>query len=135
MREDPIARRVGRQVGVPDLLARLTDRGLSQSDVNSLMLAVARHRSWRRRPAELLDQSLRDRSVRATGEDARTLARLTVAAFDAVPAFEAIDLSPVEPVGLNTVLGAVDQNSVLATARATEVVGDPTSPLALVAAA
>jgi hypothetical protein len=66
--------------------------------------------------------------------DPRALGRLTVAAFDAVPVYRAIDLAPVEPIGTNTVVAGVDQNNVLATARATKVVADPTVALALEAA-
>jgi hypothetical protein len=57
-----------------------------------------------------------------------------MAAFDAVPAYDAVDLSPVEPLGVNTALAGLDQTSVLATARASEVVADPTVTLALHAA-
>ena len=76
----------------------------------------------------------RDRTVQAGVTDARALGRLVLAAFDAVPDYEAVGLAPVEPVGLNSVLAGIDQNNVLATARATEVVADPTVALALQAA-
>ena len=61
------------------------------------------------------------------------LAALVVAAFDAVPDYDAVDLAPVEPLGSTSVLGRIDQNNVLATARGTEVVADPTIALALLA--
>ncbi len=76
----------------------------------------------------------RDRTTEAGRIDARALGRLVVEAFDAVSDYEAVELAPVEPVGTNSVLAGIDQNNVLATVRATEVVADPTVPLALGAA-
>jgi hypothetical protein len=45
-----------------------------------------------------------------------------------------VTLSPVAPLGLNTVLGEIDQNSVLAAARNLEVLADPTTVMALLTA-
>jgi hypothetical protein len=91
-------------------------------------------RAASRKPMELMAQYERDRTVRSCDTSGRALGRLIVAAFDAVPDYEAVELAPVEPVGLNSVLGGIDQNNVLATVRATEVVADPTVALALQAA-
>jgi hypothetical protein len=131
--ESPVIRRVCRDVGVADLLERLSERA-SPSDLHALLLELARLRAASRRPADLLAQYARDRTVGVGRVDARALGRLTVAAFDAAPAYDAVELAPVEPAGSNSVLAGVDQNNVLATIRATEVVADPTVPLALVAA-
>jgi hypothetical protein len=131
--DSPAIRRVCRQVGVPDLVERLSER-VSPSDLQALMLELARRRAARRTPAGLMAQYERDRTVRPGGVDARALGRLVSAAFDAAPGYEAVELAPVEPAGLNSVVGGIDQNNVLATARATEVVADPTVALALRAA-
>lgn len=131
--DNPVIRRVCREVGMPDLLERLSGR-VSSSDLQALLLELARMRAASRKPTELMAQYERDRTVRAAGTDGRALGRLVVAAFDAVPDYEAVQLAPVEPVGLNSVLGGIDQNNVLATVRATEVVADPTVALALQAA-
>jgi hypothetical protein len=130
--ENPVIRRVCREVGVPDLLERLS--GVSSSDLQALLLELARIRAARRKPTELMAQYERDRTVQAGGTNGRALGRLVVAAFDAVPDYDAVELAPVEPVGLNSVLAGIDQNNVLATVRATEVVADPTVALALQAA-
>jgi hypothetical protein len=45
--------------------------------------------------------------------------------------FESVVLSPVAPLGVVAALTSVDQNSVLATTRGSEVVSDPTNVLAL----
>jgi hypothetical protein len=131
--DNPVIRRVCREVGVPDLLERLSGR-VSSSDLQALLLELARTRAAGRKPTELMAQYERDRTVRAAGTNGRALGRLVVAAFDAVPDYEAVELAPVEPVGLNSVLAGIDQNNVLATVRATEVVADPTVALALQAA-
>jgi hypothetical protein len=124
---------VCRDVGVPDLLERLAARA-SPSDLQALLLELARLRAASRKPADLLAQHARDRTVAAGRADARALGRVVVAAFDAVPGYEAVELAPVEPVGSNSVLAGIDQNNVLATVRATEVVADPTVAFALHAA-
>lgn len=132
--ESPVIRRVCRDVGVPDLLERLSQRA-SPSDLHALLLELARLRAASRKPADLLAQYARDRTVGAGRVDARALGRLIVSAFEAAPDYEALELAPVEPAGSNSVLAGVDQNNVLATVRATEVVADPTVALALEAAA
>jgi hypothetical protein len=54
-------------------------------------------------------------------------AQLLAAAFE----FEAIELSPVAPLGTCSSVALTDQNRVLSALRATEVVSDPTNVLAL----
>lgn len=131
--DDPILSRIARHAGIVDLVEALSHR-MPPTDLQSLLLAVARQRSASRTPGDLLRQYARDRTVTPAVADGRVLARMATLALDCAPEFEAIELSPVEPLGLNTVLGQIDQNNVLATVRGSEVVGDPTSTLALEAA-
>jgi hypothetical protein len=130
--DDPILSRISHKAGVPDLVEALGR--IPPSDLQSLLLAVARQRSASRAPGDLLRQRARDRTVTPAVADGRALARLATMALDSTPEFDAIELSPVEPLGVNTVLGQIDQNNVLATVRGSEVVADPTSTLALEAA-
>ncbi len=132
--DERILSRISREAGVPDLVEVLSAR-IPPTDLQSLLLEVARRRTEQRTPADLLHQHLRDRTVMPCAVDGRSLARLATLALDAAPEYNAVELSPVAPLGLNTVLGQVDQNNVLATVRGTEVVADPTSALALEAAA
>jgi hypothetical protein len=131
--DDPILGRISHQAGIPDLVEALGSR-IAPTDLQSLLLEVARVRSARRSPGDLLRHHIRDRTVMPAAADGRVLARLATMSLDLAPEFEAIELSPVEPLGLNTVLGQIDQNNVLATVRGSEVVADPTAPLALEAA-
>lgn len=69
--------------------------------------------------------------VAPSSVDARLLNGFDRAAFAAADGFEAVELSPVCPLGTTHVLGAVDQNNVLTTIRNAEVLGDSTPSLAL----
>ena len=125
-----IAERIARDLGAPDLVDKLI--ALPANELTSLLLEVTRRRS--RTPADLVAQLARDRNVRPTADDPRLLLAVEAHAFAAASAFEPVTLSPVAPLGLNTVLGEIDQNSVLAAARNLEVLADPTTVMALITA-
>jgi hypothetical protein len=131
---DPMVARVCSAAGVPDLVERLASR-VSSGDLQAFLLELARRRAAPREPHELLTQYHGDAAVRADSGDARQIALLTLAAFEAAHGFRALELSPVEPLGAQSVLGGLSQDNVLSTVRASEVVADPTVALALAAAA
>ncbi|HXU30184.1 MAG TPA: hypothetical protein VN851_06380 [Thermoanaerobaculia bacterium] len=106
-------------------------RRLPPSELNSLLLHVFRERSARRTPAEILAQYERAAMIRPAAVDPRALLEIERAAFDSADGFEALDLSPVAPLGLNRVLGEIDQNNCLAAVRSAEVLADPTTVAAL----
>jgi hypothetical protein len=126
-----ILRRIDRRIGVPGIADLLAER-LAPTDLQSLLLAVSRRRADRTRPVELLQRYERDRFVQPSAVDSTALLALEHTARRHLPAgFEVLALSPVCPLGSVAALTAVDQNSVLATTRGTEVVSDPTNVLAL----
>jgi hypothetical protein len=128
---DKIIARIVRELGEGgDPLERLA-RELAPTDLQSLMLHVYRERSARRAPAELLAQYARSTLVQPSTVDGRRIRELEEIAFAAARAFEALELAPVAPLGLNRVLGEIDQNNCLATVRLTEVLADPTTVKAL----
>ena len=129
---DEIVRRIEREAGVPGLSGLLAS--MPGADFRSLLLDVARRRSAERTPADLMADRGRDGTVAAAPTDARLLRRAEALALDAAEGFEALELSPVCPAGLNTVLGRIGQDNVLATVRGSEVMADPTAALALEAA-
>lgn len=129
----PIVERICRDAGIPDLADVLADR-LTASDLQSLLLEVLRRRGGARGAAELLAQRRRDPTVAAAEVDARRLHGVERIALEAAAGFEPVALAPVAPLGLNAVLGRIDQNNVLATARGSEVLADPTTAMALEAA-
>jgi hypothetical protein len=130
---DPIVARIERQAAGAGLFEALAER-LAPTDLQSLLLATTRVRSRRRTPADLRAAVERDGTVQASDIDGRALHRLGGLALEAASEFDAVELPPVCPLGLNVVLGQVDQNNVLATVRGTEVLADPTTAMALEAA-
>jgi hypothetical protein len=121
-------RRIERQAGMPGLAGALAK--LAPTDLQSLLMQVYREQAARRDPRTLLAQYGRDASV-APG---RPTHALEGRAMEAAEQFEPVALAPVSPLGLNGVLGRIDQNNVASTIRGTEVLADPTAALALEAA-
>jgi hypothetical protein len=104
---------------------------LPASALWSLLLDVVRRRAARRTPADLLRQWERDGFTQPAEVDQRTFNQLDAHMLDAARDFEAIELSPVAPLGVCSVIGLGSQNRVLSALRGTEVVADPTNVLAL----
>ena len=128
VKSSPILARIAAQIGIPDLYDRLAR--LSPSDLNSLLLELFRARATS--PAELIRRATTLSAPCVV--DARILHDFDRAAFETAAEFTALDLSPVDPIGLPRTLGGIDQNNVLSALRGVEVSGDPTSALALEAA-
>jgi hypothetical protein len=113
--------------GVYDALAT----GLSASRLWSLLLEILEVRAGARRPADLVAQWDRDRFVQPAAVDQRTLIEIDRTLFAAADAFESIELSPVAPLGVCSIMGRTSQHKVLSALRGTEVVADPTNVMAL----
>jgi len=105
--------------------------GLPASRLWSLLLEVAEARAIGRRPAELVEQWDRDRFVQPAIVDQRSIVEVDGHLLGAAPAFESIELSPVAPLGVCTIMGHASQNKVLSALRGTELVSDPTNVMAL----
>jgi hypothetical protein len=108
--------------------------GLTGSQLQSLLLEVMRDRAAARTPTEVLAQYQRDRFTAPAAIDQRTALAIDAHLLAAAAEFEAIELSPVAPLGACSTLAPTDQHRVLSALRATEVVSDPTNVLALEAA-
>ena len=108
----------------------LTD-GLPGSQLWSLLLEVAEARAAGRWPADLVEQWDRDRFVKPALVDQRSLVEVDRYLLAAASAFESIELSPVAPLGVCSIMGHASQNKVLSALRGTEVVSDPTNVMAL----
>jgi hypothetical protein len=130
-REAEILRRIDGRLGTPGIADLLVER-LPPTDLQSLLLAVARRRAERTRPVELLQRYERDRFVHPSAVDPVRLLSLEQRALQQLPEdFEVLALSPVCPLGTVAAITQVEQNSVVATTRGSEVVSDPTNVLAL----
>jgi hypothetical protein len=121
-------------LGSTALFERLAT-GMPGTELWSVLMEVVRERARARSPAQLLDQYRGDRFVRPAAADQRTLLEIDRELLAAAAGFEALELSPVAPLGTCSVVAATDQHRVLSALRGTEVVSDPTNVLALECAA
>jgi len=125
-----VVRRVLRESG-EDLLEILSER-LAPTDLQSLLLEVYRKRAEGIQPSQLLKQHEENRFVRPSVVSPITLLEFDRIAFSlADPQFEPIELAPLSPLGTTASLTTVSQNSVVPTARNTDVLSDPTNVMAL----
>jgi hypothetical protein len=113
-----------------DAFAALAN-GLSASELWSLLLEVGEQRAAHCTPASVRRQWERDRFVRPSAVDQRTLHELDGHLLAAAAAFEAVELAPLAPLGSCSAIAPGSQNRIVATLRGTEVVSDPTNVLAL----
>jgi hypothetical protein len=128
------SRRVADRVwaALPPGARRVLEEGLSPTDLQTLLMDLARTRSAGIDPARLRWRWAEDRFVQPAEVDPRRLAALLARAWTLLPAeFAGVELSPVAPFGTCSALGPVDQNRILSTIRSSEVVSDPTNVLAL----
>jgi len=110
-------------------------RRLPPTDLQTLLIAVARERAGQVTPADVMRRWQRDRFVRPASADPRRLAAVEARLWQLLPdEFTGIELSPVAPLGTCTAVGPVSQNRIVTTVRATEVVSDCTNALAVEAA-
>src|SRR6186997_3202064 len=105
--------------------------GLAGSDLHSVLLEVMQHRARSRTPADVLGQYLRDGFCAPAAIDLRTSHEVDGHLLAAADGFEALDLSPVAPLGVSSAVAQTGQHRVLSALRMTEIVSDPTNVLAL----
>jgi hypothetical protein len=106
-------------------------RGLAASELWSLLLDVMAQRAAARTPADLARQWERDPFVQPSSIDQRTLTALDGHLLAAAHQFEALELSPLAPLGACSVVGLASQNKIVSALRGTEVISDPTNVFAL----
>jgi len=117
--------------GVDEAAYAALARGMPASEVWSLLLSALRERAEQRTARSLTEQWERDRFVQLSYIDQRTLAELDSHLLAAAADFEAVELSPLAPLGATSSIALTTQNRVVSTIRGTEVVSDPTNVLAL----
>jgi hypothetical protein len=121
--------------GLDPLARQALASGMAASEVWSLLLGVMEERARARTPAGLREQWRQDRFVQPCSVDQRALLELDRHLFAAAAQFEAIELSPLAPLGVCSGIALASQNKIVSTVRGTEVVSDPTNVLALECAA
>jgi hypothetical protein len=111
------------------------EHDLSQADLQTLLLDVARQRAATVTPARLMRRWREDRYVTPSASDPRNVSRTEARLWALLPEeFAGVEMSPVTPLGTCAALGPVSQHRVISTIRGSEVVSDPTNVLALEAA-
>lgn len=107
-------------------------QGINQTDLSSLLLWLYQQIVGRITPVSVLHQYRENRLLRPCDLDQRELAKVEQCIFASTPeVFSAIDLSPVAPLGINSVLARTSQKNVLSTVKNVEVVADVTTALAI----
>ena len=130
-----IVERIEREAGVPGLTSILARR-LTPTDVQSLLLEVYRLRAVELTPRKLLELHEANRFVRPSIASPARLQTWDALAWQMLPeGFEAVELSPVCPLGSVSVLAGLSQDWSVSTSRNTDVVSDSTNVLALECAA
>ena len=106
-------------------------QGLGGSELQSVLLEVMHRRAAQRAPRDLVSQHQKDALCALASVDQRVSVALDAHLLAAAAGFEAIELSPVAPLGACSVVALTDQKRVLSALRGTEVASDPTNVLAL----
>jgi len=104
-----IVERIEREAGVPGLVSILAGR-LAPTDLRSILLAVYRFRSSQLQPSVVLSNYETDRFVHPSAVSPIQLVSWEQVAFSQLPQeFETLALSPVCPLGTNSVVASVAQ--------------------------
>jgi hypothetical protein len=109
--------------------------GLAGSELQSVLLEVMQRRAEARSPQDVLAQFARDPFCAPSPVDQRVSNEIDAHLLAMASAFEAMELSPVAPLGACSSVALTDQNRVLSALRSSEIVSDPTNVLVLECAA
>jgi hypothetical protein len=130
-----IIQRIEAEIGCHHLFENLVEK-CSFPDLTSLLLNVYREKAKKVTPRLLLQQYTNNRFVQPAKANVCAAMKFDLFARALLPKdFEMIELSPLAPLGANSVIASVDQNNALSTIRNVEVCSDPTNVLALESAA
>lgn len=126
-----ITKRIERELGIPNLSVLLGEH-LDPTDLQSLLVEVYRRVVSRRSPKTLLADYKSSRFVQASQCDPVALLEWDRIALSNLPrGFQALEISPVCPLGTVSLLTPISQDWVLTTIRNVETLADPTNLLAL----
>lgn len=103
---------------------------ISCSDLNTVLIAMSEHRSESISPNQIINGN---KYHVPSPVSQRDMHRIESVFFDKDPNLEFVELSPVQPFGINTVLAKTNEKRILPTTRGSEVNADPTTALFRVA--
>lgn len=129
--DDVLAHRLASKLGMPQLPEILGTA--AWRNIQPIFIAAMRQRSNNMKPIELLAQYEAKRQFFgvSSANERSMLQMLNVFHEVMRKEFRIVDLSPITPLGLNSSLTSVSQDTTLSTIRSSEVVSDPTTPLSL----
>lgn len=131
MNNEKILKRIENEVGVDNLSHRLGEIALS--DLSTLLLETTSERVEGRSPSQLLKEyQEKPQFFRPNIISQKDLLKFETLCYEAMPdEYESVQLSPITPIGVNSILSHLSQNNSLSTIRGSEVVSDVTTQLAL----
>lgn len=113
-------------------LKELLDLDTRPSQIQPVLIDIVEKLSKRKSCTDLIKNYEFDRFSEPATLNQREIVNLTSAIYQNVPKnYDDVELSPVAPLGTNSVLTEVSQKAVISTVRNTEVLADPTTMLAL----
>ena len=130
MASKEILERVVKKYGIPEI--RDTLASMKAGDLQTLLLHVYEIRAAELETNDLMNQYRENRFVRLA-----TLSQAEFTDFDAIAyktlpsGYKSVELSPVAPLGSNSILTKINQKTVLSTARNIAVMADSVTTLAL----
>lgn len=131
MKNEKALGRIERLVGIEGISEKLAK--LALSDLTTILIETADTIVADQIPADLLRTYVVKRQFFGpNGISQRELIHFEQLCYDGLPEhFESVQLSPIAPLGTNSVLTSLSQNNTLSTIRGSEVVSDITTQLAL----
>lgn len=127
---DIILKKVLEKFKDPEIYSEIVK--LKREDLTTLLLHVFGDRASELRPTDLQAQFESDRFVQPSGVSQKEFNEFDHTSFESLDTdIEVIELSPVAPIGSNSVLTRISQNNILTTSRSTEVMADTVTTLAM----
>ena len=129
--DNQIHEKMNEKLGIPNLDEILAEKPLR--DLNPIFIKAFRERAANRNPNEILqDYESKNEFYGVSSIDQRKLIKLESTFYEILPEkFHAVEVSPISPLGLNSVITKVSQDISLSTIRGSEVISDPTTSLVL----
>ena len=130
MSKEKILQRIEERLGVCNIQKMLAN--LPPKDFQSLLLYIYEQRACKETVATILQRSAVNRFIKPSAVSQRKLVNFDQVAYGILSDdYEAIELSPVMPFGLNAVLAGTNQKNIASTVRGVEVIADPTTALSI----
>lgn len=132
MKQQSIVTNVLEKAGNKNLIDELTTR-LSQSEINTLLLALSKEIANKNTPNDILNKYESNRFVKPSELSPIKVKQVEILMLEMAEAsgFSSVLLSPASLLGSCSVIAKVDQNNVISATRGLELTADSTNMLAI----